>query len=147
MGLWRDMTGRLFDLEAKILRQASATEVQTTTVTRLRDEVAAGRAEPEALWREERLLGKMQVGRPQAARWGAGLGGGAARASCLLPPPQGRLAGLQQDFTSTANQAANMFSFLGLKPRAPAKPAPPVELPAEPPSPKAGGLFRGVAER
>ncbi|KAG2447430.1 hypothetical protein HYH02_007756 [Chlamydomonas schloesseri] len=95
LGLWRDMTGRLFDLEAKIMKQASATELQSTTVKRLREQVAAGKADPSVLKQEEKVLDKMQ----------------------------NRLAGLQQDFTSTANQASNIFSFFGFGPKKQQQPA------------------------
>lgn len=39
MGMWSSMTGKLFDLEAKLMKQASATELQTTTVVRLKQQV------------------------------------------------------------------------------------------------------------
>ncbi|GIL89995.1 hypothetical protein Vretimale_18008 [Volvox reticuliferus] len=85
LGLWRDMTGRLFDLEARIMRQTSATELQTTTVRRLKGQVDSGRVDPALLQKEEKVLSKMQT----------------------------RLAGLQQDFSATANQASGIFSFFG----------------------------------
>ncbi|KAG2422260.1 hypothetical protein HXX76_016174 [Chlamydomonas incerta] len=125
LGLWRDMTGRLFDLEAKIMKQASATELQTTTVKRLREQVAAGKADPVVLKQEEKVLDKMQ----------------------------NRLAGLQQDFTSTANQASNIFSFFGFGPKKQQQPAAQQQQPAAaqqatPSNPM--GLppgFRGSAEK
>lgn len=39
MNLWRNLTGRLFDLEANILTASSATEVQTRTVKVVRQQV------------------------------------------------------------------------------------------------------------
>lgn len=68
MGLWRDMTSRLFDLEARLVRQTSATELQTTTVKRLKDQVDSGRVDPEVLRREELVLNKMQVRRTGRGR-------------------------------------------------------------------------------
>ncbi|PNW72528.1 hypothetical protein CHLRE_16g688526v5 [Chlamydomonas reinhardtii] len=127
LGLWRDMTGRLFDLEAKIMKQASATELQTTTVKRLREQVAAGKADPGVLKQEEKVLDKMQ----------------------------NRLAGLQQDFTSTANQASNIFSFFGFGPKK-QQPAAQQQPAASAPQPSAAtpsnpmGLppgFRGSADK
>jgi hypothetical protein len=38
--LWQNLSGKLFDLEAKLMKQASATEVQTTTVKRLKQQAS-----------------------------------------------------------------------------------------------------------
>ncbi len=45
------------------MRQASATELQTTTVRRLKEQVEVGRADPGVLQKEEKVLSKMQVRR------------------------------------------------------------------------------------
>ncbi|KAG2490289.1 hypothetical protein HYH03_011241 [Edaphochlamys debaryana] len=116
LGLWRDMTGRLFDLEAKIVKQASATELQTTTVKRLQEQVVVGRADPEVLKKEEQVLDKMQ----------------------------NRLAGLQQDFASTANQANSILSWFGFG----RKQQPPKQQPAAAaPAGQAAASGRGSGER
>ena len=177
LGLWRDMTGRLFDLEAKIMKQASATELQTTTVKRLREQVAAGKADPGVLKQEEKVLDKMQVRRRGGLGWGgavrwqravwrvqADLCGRrlAIGDTCMHPTscvpvvtPQNRLAGLQQDFTSTANQASNIFSFFGFGPKK-QQPAAQQQPAASAPQPSAAtpsnpmGLppgFRGSADK
>ena len=39
VGLWRNLSNRLFDLEANILTASSATQQQTTTVKKMRQEV------------------------------------------------------------------------------------------------------------
>lgn len=41
VGLWRNLTNRLFDLEANILVTASATEKQSTVVKKLQQKVRA----------------------------------------------------------------------------------------------------------
>ncbi|GLI68475.1 hypothetical protein VaNZ11_012901 [Volvox africanus] len=101
LGMWRDMTGRLFDLEARIMRQTSATELQTTTVRRLKEQLDSGKVDPAQLQKEEKVLSKMQS----------------------------RLAGLQQDFSATANQASGVFSFFGFggKPQQQQQPSPAAE--------------------
>ncbi len=60
-----------------------------------------------------------------------------------LPAPQNRLAGLQQDFTSTANQASSgIFSFFGLGGRKQQQPAEPAVSPA-PSASSSGGRKSG----
>lgn len=60
MSMWGNLKGRLFDLEARVLKEATATEVQTSVVRQLRDDVAAGRASETKLAREQAALADMQ---------------------------------------------------------------------------------------
>ena len=58
--MWGGLKNRLFDLEARVLKEATATEVQTTVVQQLQADVAAGRASEAALRREQAQLADMQ---------------------------------------------------------------------------------------
>ncbi len=60
MGMWGGLKNRLFDLEARVLKEATATEVQTTVVQQLQADVAAGRASEDKLRREQAALADMQ---------------------------------------------------------------------------------------
>lgn len=60
--MWGALKGKLFDLEARVSQEATATEVQTGVVRQLRSDVAAGRASEEQLRREESVLEGMQRG-------------------------------------------------------------------------------------
>ena len=60
MGMWGGLKSRLFDLEARVLKEATATEVQTTVVQQLQADVAAGRASEDKLRREQAALADMQ---------------------------------------------------------------------------------------
>lgn len=57
---WSWMKEKLFDLEARIAKQASDTQTQTGVVQQLREDVAAGRASAADLQREESTLKAMQ---------------------------------------------------------------------------------------
>lgn len=60
--VWGALKGKLFDLEARVMQEATATEVQTNVVQQLRSDVAAGRASQEQLRKEESVLEGMQRG-------------------------------------------------------------------------------------
>ncbi|PSC68256.1 Serine threonine-kinase SNT7 [Micractinium conductrix] len=60
--VWGALKGKLFDLEARVMQEATATEVQTNKVTQLRSDVAAGRASASDLRKEESVLVGMQRG-------------------------------------------------------------------------------------
>jgi hypothetical protein len=60
LGAWGALKGRVFDLEARVMQEATATEVQTGVVRQLRGDVAAGRASEAQLQREEAALQGMQ---------------------------------------------------------------------------------------
>lgn len=60
LGMWGSLKSRFFDLEARVMQEATATEVQTTRVQQLRGDVAAGRASAADLLREETALEGMQ---------------------------------------------------------------------------------------
>ncbi len=58
--LLQRLASQLYDLEARVNAETTATERQTTLVQQLREEVAAGRAKEEELQREEGALAVMQ---------------------------------------------------------------------------------------
>jgi len=58
---WTWMKNKLFDLEARIMQQASDTQTQTGVVSKLRDDVKSGRASATDLEREESILRNMQA--------------------------------------------------------------------------------------
>jgi hypothetical protein len=60
MGMWGALKNRVFDLEARVMQEATATEVQTGLVQKLRSDVAVGKAAPADLKREESALEDMQ---------------------------------------------------------------------------------------
>lgn len=60
VSLFKRVTEGLFDLEAKMYKQASATQVQGTTVKRLRQQVAAKEADEGELVEAEALYTRMQ---------------------------------------------------------------------------------------
>ncbi|KAL6749507.1 kinase-like domain-containing protein [Haematococcus lacustris] len=85
VGLWRNLTGKLFDLEANIVMTASATELQTGLVKQLKKKVVKGQASADALRQEEVKLSGMEQ----------------------------QLGTLQDDFNKTASAVGNVLSFLG----------------------------------
>ena len=57
---WNWVKNKLFDVEARIMKQASDTEIQTNIVQKLRKEVAAGKASSKELEKEESNLQSMR---------------------------------------------------------------------------------------
>jgi len=88
VGLWRNLTNKLFDLEANIMVTASATEKQSTVVKKLQAKAVKGAVDPSVLKQEEKKLNKME----------------------------GKLSSLQDDFNSTASAVTNVLGFLGFGP-------------------------------
>ncbi|KAK9838686.1 hypothetical protein WJX74_001413 [Apatococcus lobatus] len=112
---WKKTAGQLLSLEKKLVNQAAAVEFQTTQVTRLRTDVAQGRAKPSELQRSESLLDRMQ----------------------------GRLAGLQKELTTTAASAQSILGgFLG---NADSASIPPAASISRQPSARAHGLGRATS--
>lgn len=93
--LFRKVADQLFDIEAKLVNQASATQVQAGTVRKLREEVAANTADPQELEKAEKTYAKMQ--------W--------------------RLGGLAEEFEETAGVASGLMAKLGLGKKAAPKAA------------------------
>ncbi|GAX79925.1 hypothetical protein CEUSTIGMA_g7365.t1 [Chlamydomonas eustigma] len=85
VNLWREVTGKLFDLEAQIMTQSSATEKQTEKVKLMRKQASSGRVPVNQVAAEEQILGGMEA----------------------------KLKGLKHDFQATAKTARGLFSFLG----------------------------------
>ncbi|CAD7700462.1 unnamed protein product [Ostreobium quekettii] len=75
---------KLFDLEDRILKQAVATERQTTTVMKLKEKVAEGKAQKGELQSAEQSLAKMES----------------------------KLGELQQEFEDTSDKAFSMFGLV-----------------------------------
>jgi hypothetical protein len=60
--MWKTFKDRLYNLEARISQQASATEIQTAAVVRLEKEVAVGKASKEELIKATSLLTELKTG-------------------------------------------------------------------------------------
>ncbi|GAB4817926.1 hypothetical protein N2152v2_004972 [Parachlorella kessleri] len=85
--LWQRIAGQLYDLEARVRAESSATEVQTTLVQKLRQDVAAGRAREEQLQQEEGALAVMQHALQDSMKDLRNLYKGAARFLGKAPEP------------------------------------------------------------
>ncbi|KAK9822826.1 hypothetical protein WJX81_005812 [Elliptochloris bilobata] len=92
IGIWRNATRRLMNLEAQIVRTAEEVEVQTTRVKILEADVATGRAPVEVLQEE----------------------------SSALQGLKSQLIGLTGEFGATARSAQSLLSGLFSRKRAPA---------------------------
>lgn len=118
--VWRGLESRLLDLEAKSVNQASATRKQVNDVKRLRELVAAGKASPSQLSREEKRLEKMVR----------------------------RLDSLREDVEETQSKASGIWRFLGVggsgkrKAVAAAEATPAPVSPAAPSSPSGSWMTR-----
>lgn len=65
---WGWMKNKLFDLEARVMKQASDTETQTTIVQQLRKDAAAGKISAKELEKEESRLQGMQSTLQESAK-------------------------------------------------------------------------------
>ncbi|KAG1670665.1 hypothetical protein FOA52_010940 [Chlamydomonas sp. UWO 241] len=83
VGMWRQLTGKMFDLEAKISSQRNATRTMTTKVKKLRKEAVKGVVSPAKVAEEERRLQKMEE----------------------------RVQFLEQDLSTTAKAATGLMGF------------------------------------
>jgi hypothetical protein len=89
LGMWARMKESLYDLQARVMTQASETETQTSVVQQLREEVAAGRAGPQDLRRAEGRLAGMQTALQASAKELNSMYGGARGLLSSLAEPRG----------------------------------------------------------
>ncbi|BDA45257.1 probable serine/threonine-protein kinase STN8, chloroplastic at N-terminal half [Coccomyxa sp. Obi] len=102
MSIWRRATGKLFDLESRIVMQAEALDQQTTKIKKLQDDLAQKDGRTRAQLEEQ-----------------------IAKESSALTGMQGQLNSLTKEFTSTAASAQRTLrSLFGGKAAAAAAPIP-----------------------